>query len=110
MPVVTVQMWTGRTPAQKKALVRAITDAMVQHAGASQVSMMLSQRDDRLVLAVDDNGKGFDMRSAVPSPGIGLRTIREQVHALKGDLHLTSGENGTKLEISVPLEIRDDEA
>jgi 4-oxalocrotonate tautomerase len=34
MPVVTVQMWTGRTPAQKKALVRAITDAMVEHAGA----------------------------------------------------------------------------
>ena len=34
MPVVTVQMWTGRTPAQKKALVRAITDAMVAHAGA----------------------------------------------------------------------------
>jgi 4-oxalocrotonate tautomerase len=27
-------MWTGRTPAQKKALVNAITDAMVQHAGA----------------------------------------------------------------------------
>jgi 4-oxalocrotonate tautomerase len=34
MPVVTVQMWTGRTAAQKKALVRAITDAMVEHAGA----------------------------------------------------------------------------
>ena len=34
MPVVTVQMWTGRTSQQKKALVRAITDAMVKHAGA----------------------------------------------------------------------------
>jgi 4-oxalocrotonate tautomerase len=34
MPVVTVQMWDGRTPTQKKALVKAITEAMVQHAGA----------------------------------------------------------------------------
>jgi 4-oxalocrotonate tautomerase len=34
MPVVTVQMWPGRSPTQKRALVRAITDAMVQHAGA----------------------------------------------------------------------------
>jgi 4-oxalocrotonate tautomerase len=34
MPVVTVQMWPGRTRTQKRALVRAITDAMVQHAGA----------------------------------------------------------------------------
>ncbi len=34
MPVVTVQMYTGRTSQQKRALVRAITDAMVKHAGA----------------------------------------------------------------------------
>ena len=34
MPVVNIQMWPGRTPAQKRALVRAITEAMVQHAGA----------------------------------------------------------------------------
>ncbi len=34
MPVVTVQMWPGRTLEQKRALVRAITDAMVRHAGA----------------------------------------------------------------------------
>lgn len=34
MPVVTVQMWTGRTSQQKRALARAITDAMVRHAGA----------------------------------------------------------------------------
>jgi 4-oxalocrotonate tautomerase len=34
MPVVTIQMWTGRTLDQKRALVRAVTDAMVQHAGA----------------------------------------------------------------------------
>lgn len=32
MPVVTVQMWTGRTVEQKRALTRAITDAMVTHA------------------------------------------------------------------------------
>ena len=39
MPVVTVQMWTGRTPVQKKALCRAITDAMVQHAGAKPTNL-----------------------------------------------------------------------
>jgi 4-oxalocrotonate tautomerase len=32
MPVVTVQMWSGRTVEQKRRLVRAITDAMVEHA------------------------------------------------------------------------------
>lgn len=34
MPVVTVEIWEGRTVEQKRALCRAITDAMVEHAGA----------------------------------------------------------------------------
>jgi 4-oxalocrotonate tautomerase len=34
VPVVIVEMWEGRTVAQKRALVKAITDAMVEHAGA----------------------------------------------------------------------------
>jgi 4-oxalocrotonate tautomerase len=39
MPVVTVQMWTGRTREQKRKLVRAITDAMVEHAGAKAANL-----------------------------------------------------------------------
>jgi 4-oxalocrotonate tautomerase len=39
MPVVTVQMWTGRTREQKRKLVRAITDAMVEHAGAKPTAL-----------------------------------------------------------------------
>ena len=34
MPVVTVQMWEGRTPEQKRKLMHALTQAMVEHAGA----------------------------------------------------------------------------
>lgn len=34
MPVVTIQLWEGRTLDQKRALVRAVTKAMVEHAGA----------------------------------------------------------------------------
>ena len=32
MPVVTVQMWSGRSVDQKRKLVAAITDAMIKHA------------------------------------------------------------------------------
>lgn len=34
MPVVTVQLWPGRTKEQKRKLVKAITQAMVDHADA----------------------------------------------------------------------------
>lgn len=34
MPFVVVHMWEGRDVAQKRALTKAITDAMVEHVGA----------------------------------------------------------------------------
>ncbi|MBX5457375.1 MAG: 2-hydroxymuconate tautomerase family protein [Thermogemmatispora sp.] len=34
MPVVIIEMYPGRTPEQKRALVKAVTEAMVEHAGA----------------------------------------------------------------------------
>lgn len=36
MPLVNVKMSAGRTAEQKAALMRAITDAMVEHIGAPQ--------------------------------------------------------------------------
>lgn len=35
MPVVTVQLWSGRSVEQKRKLAKAITDAMVEHVDAN---------------------------------------------------------------------------
>lgn len=48
MPVVTIQMWTGRTVEQKRQLVAAITDAMVEHADADPSGLhVIIQEHDR---------------------------------------------------------------
>ena len=39
MPLVNVHMASGRTPEQKKALMDAVTDAMVEHIGAPRESV-----------------------------------------------------------------------
>jgi 4-oxalocrotonate tautomerase len=39
MPVVTVQMWTGRSQTQKRALAKAITEAMVKHADCKPTNL-----------------------------------------------------------------------
>jgi 4-oxalocrotonate tautomerase len=41
MPIVTVQMFKGRTRERKRALVRALTDAMVEHAGATPDNLIV---------------------------------------------------------------------
>ncbi|MDJ0749455.1 MAG: 2-hydroxymuconate tautomerase [Woeseiaceae bacterium] len=48
MPVVTVQMWPGRTVEQKRKLVKAITDAMVEHAGAKPNNLHVIIQDVEL--------------------------------------------------------------
>jgi 4-oxalocrotonate tautomerase len=39
MPLVHVQMANGRTPEQKRALMTAMTDAVVEHLGAPRESV-----------------------------------------------------------------------
>ncbi len=35
MPIVIVEMWEGRTVDQKRNLIKALTDAMVEHAACT---------------------------------------------------------------------------
>lgn len=56
MPVVTVQLFEGRTVDQKRALTRAITDAMVEHAGA---------RPDGLHVIIQEYGRENWARAGV---------------------------------------------
>jgi 4-oxalocrotonate tautomerase family enzyme len=65
LPVVVVQFWEGRSTEQKRALARAITDAMVEHADASpealHVAIQEYSREDWArngVLAVDMEDPG----------------------------------------------------
>lgn len=56
MPVVTVQMWSGRNTEQKRRLVRAITDAMIEHANC---------RPDHLHVIIQDVSKDSWGRAGV---------------------------------------------
>jgi signal transduction histidine kinase len=76
----------------------------IHHAGATRLSLSLEAAGGHIRLSIEDNGKGFDANSLSNSTGIGLRTIRDQVHNLDGKLKIVSGPNGTKLEIVIPLE------
>lgn len=45
MPVVTVEMWEGRTVEQKRKLVKAITQAMVEYCGAQPTHLHIIIHD-----------------------------------------------------------------
>lgn len=45
MPVVTVETWEGRTVEQKRRLVKAITDAMVEHFQSTRANTIVLIHD-----------------------------------------------------------------
>jgi signal transduction histidine kinase len=58
--------------------------------------------DGGATVNIFDNGKGFD--SSLPYPGLGLRSMKEQVQILGRKFHLHSETGrGTHIEIFVPI-------
>jgi len=78
MPFVIVHMWEGRTLEQKRALAKAITDAMVEHANATP---------EALHVAIQEYPKQNWARSGVL--GIDLPVNAGPVGTGQGTLHET---------------------
>lgn len=80
----------------------AVANAL-KHGHPHRIVISLSQRRDRLVLEVSDDGRGFLMTSPSGS-GLGLRVMRYRAGLVGGELQVkTSPGKGTRITCSVPL-------
>ena len=79
-----------------------------KHAEATQVSVVLEKHADRIILIIEDNGKGFDPASLTkPSRsgrGLGLLGMHERATLVGGDLEIESSPgSGTTVFVRVPM-------
>ncbi|ROP50051.1 two-component system sensor histidine kinase UhpB [Enterobacter sp. BIGb0383] len=79
-------------------LLQELLNNVCKHADASEVSIALWQQNDRLHLAVRDNGVGLVSGG---QPGFGIQGMRERVSALGGELTLESRQ-GTRVIVNLP--------
>jgi signal transduction histidine kinase len=88
----------------KTCVYRIVQEALhniVQHSGAHQVNVEVQQENDCLLLAIRDDGKGFDARR---QRGMGLLGIEERVAYLGGTFSVGSHPGqGTVLRVTLPL-------
>ena len=70
-----------------------------KHSGANRVDLNLWATDDRVVMEIHDNGKGFAMEKMSTTIGHGLSNMQTRAHAVGGDVEFTSaiGEGTTVL-------------
>jgi signal transduction histidine kinase len=113
--VVTEFSMTGRPQSSsadaEMQLLRIAQESVnnaVRHGRATQVRIALNFEDDRILLRISDDGRGFvpDDQEAAPDTGhhLGLLTMRERAARVRGRIDIISSPGrGTTIETSVPV-------
>lgn len=89
-------------------IAREALNNVVKHSGVTLASVYLEEESDRVLLRIEDNGKGFQPHSVVQDGQVhwGLATMRERAELLKGRIHIDSAPGqGTRISISIPREV-----
>jgi two-component system sensor histidine kinase UhpB len=78
---------------------------IIRHAWATRVDVLLERRGDRIVVVVEDDGRGFDAEITrfMQEGHLGLAGIQERARTLGGSLIIESTAGiGTTLVVEVP--------
>ena len=89
---------------------RVVQEAMnniVKHAEATAAKLVLQSNADKVIISIQDNGKGFDHGYATEmSKSLGLRTMYERVSAVGGKLIFAKNQDkGTFIKIIIPKDM-----
>jgi signal transduction histidine kinase len=88
-------------------IVQEALTNIAKHAQASSCQVTLRGLSRSVQVVIEDDGKGFRAEPRPfdnPTTGVGLRGMKERVHALEGTFGVeTSPGEGTHLRIELPL-------
>lgn len=83
-------------------VVQELLTNILKHAAASEAVVEVSKVDQKLLITVEDNGKGFDPALLESAAGIGWNNIRNRIDFLKGKLDIQSAPGeGTAVNIEI---------
>ena len=74
------------------------------HGSARRLAVVLTESDEHVELTVADDGHGFDLEAVRrEGTGLGLVSIEERAHAVRGHVHIvTYPKQGTLIRVRVP--------
>ena len=77
---------------------------IAKHSRAKRVSVRLDFRTGGVTLTIQDDGAGFDPKAIKGHGGLGLISMEERAHSIKGQLTITSQPGqGTTITLAIPL-------
>jgi two-component system, NarL family, sensor kinase len=85
-------------------IVQELVNNAVKHANATQIIVQLTTNNNKVGIAVEDNGKGFDANALANSKGAGMDNIKYRVQYFNGTIDtVTSAGNGTSVNIELSV-------
>jgi PAS domain S-box-containing protein len=90
------------------AVFRIVQEALTnvfRHSEAHKVWITLSQKEDKIVVAVRDDGKGIGKKIVELQPdsvGVGIGGMKQRAKEFGGELRLTNVNPGTLVELVIP--------
>jgi signal transduction histidine kinase len=99
----------GRLPGMmRSALYRSAREALTnawKHADATHVALRIRNGDGRVVLEVQDDGRGIENPA-----GLGLTTSRQRLETVGGGMDLHTDKKGTLFRAWVPIQLPEEES
>lgn len=85
-------------------IIQELLNNIIKHAAASQAVVQVNKEDNRLMITVEDNGKGFDTALITETNGIGWSNIQKRLNYLKAktDVQSSAGK-GSSVNIEIEL-------
>lgn len=75
-----------------------------KHAGAEKIIISCKSNDEKCIILIKDDGKGFDVEKPSEEKHFGLSMMQERVRLINGTINISSTkEKGTCIQIEVPL-------
>jgi two-component system NarL family sensor kinase len=71
-------------------IIQELVNNAVIHGQATQVLVQLTKTPEKVLIAVEDNGKGFELSTLEKVSGIGLTNIRSRCNYFNGLLDIES--------------------
>lgn len=82
-------------------ITQELINNVLKHAEAKNVSLQIGRRDNKIILMIEDDGKGFDINEH--RDGYGLHNLEARTELLQGVMTIDSHlEKGTSILIEIP--------
>ena len=85
-------------------IIQELVNNALKHADATQILVLLQQRDDILFITVEDDGKGFNVSDAEVKNGSGIANLKARAEFLNASIDIQSSpKTGTTVTIECPV-------